>query len=196
MKALITHDVMIRYPDHNLPYHIYMDASDFQMGSVIMQEGALVAYFPKKLNAAQRSYSTIEKELLSIVETLKEYQTCCFGCRELHIYTDHKNLTFYKLVSQKIMHWRLFIEEFHPTFHYVEGTDNVIADALSRLPKIEGQNLVIQPASPGDMIKIRPTWRCTISPCFHASRSFNPHAPCALFVYRVLVSIRILVKCK
>ena len=79
-----------------------------------------------------------------------------FGCREHHIYTDHKNLTFNKLVSQKIMRWQLFIEEFHPTFHYVEGTDNVIADALSRLPKIEGQNLVIQPASPSDMTKSVP----------------------------------------
>ena len=56
MITLITHNVMIRYPDHNLPYHIYTDASDFQMGSVIMQEGAPVAYFSRKLNAAQRNY--------------------------------------------------------------------------------------------------------------------------------------------
>ena len=120
---------------------------------LIMQEGAPVAYFSKKLNAAQRNYSTIEKELLSIVETLKEYRTMLFGCRELHIYTDHKNLTFNKLVSQKIMRWQLFIEEFHTTFHYIQGTNNNIADALSRLPRIEGQSLVIQPASPGDMVK-------------------------------------------
>ena len=73
MKALITQDVMIRYPDHNLPDHIYTDASEFQMGSIIMQEGAPVAYFSRKLNAAQRNYFTIEKELLSIVETLLEY---------------------------------------------------------------------------------------------------------------------------
>ena len=50
MKALITHDVMIGYPDHNLPYHIYTDASDFQTGSVIMQEGVPAAYCSQKLN--------------------------------------------------------------------------------------------------------------------------------------------------
>ena len=104
MKVLTTEDVN--------------DASEFQMGSVILQEGAPVAYFSRKLNAAQRNYSTIEKELLSIVETLKEYQNMLFGCRELHIYTDHKNLTYNKLVSKKIMHWRLFIEEFHPCLLY------------------------------------------------------------------------------
>ena len=76
-----------------------------------------------------------------------------FGCRELHIYTDHKNLTSNKLVSQKIMCWRLFIEEFHPTFHYVQGSENIIADALSRLLSLEGQNMVVQPSSPGAMKK-------------------------------------------
>ena len=30
--------------------------------------------------------------------------------------------------------WRIFIEDFHPTFHYIKGVVNVVADALSRRP--------------------------------------------------------------
>jgi hypothetical protein len=127
---------------------MYIDASDFQLGACIIQEGRPVAYFLQKLTKSQQNYTTMEKEMLSIVATLKEFQGMLHGM-DIHVFKDHKNLTFDTLKMQCLLHWSTKIEECSPTLHYIKGPHKILANNLSRLHRLvtpaqiaEGKKLV------------------------------------------------------
>ena len=132
MKALMAMDTLCAYPNHNKPFHIYTDASNYQLGVCIMQGSLPVAYYSKKLNNTQRNYSAVDKELLSIVMTLGEFKPMLFGA-ELHIHTNHKNILNIGDSSQSHLCWISYIDEYGPELHYVESLANVVADTFSRL---------------------------------------------------------------
>ncbi len=73
MCLLMAADTLAAYLDHNKRFDIYTDASDFQLGACIIQEGRPIAYFLQKLTKSLQNYTTMEKEMLSIIATLKEF---------------------------------------------------------------------------------------------------------------------------
>ena len=135
MKAMVAKDAMLAYPHHNKPFTIETDARDYQLGAVIKQDGRPVSYYSWKLTPTQKNYTTIEKELLSIVETIRKFRSMLLGA-PIHIYTDHRNHThkMIQFTTQRVMCWQLLIEEFGAKYHYKQRSPNCVANAISRLP--------------------------------------------------------------
>jgi hypothetical protein len=104
-----------------------------------MQDRNPIAFYSRKLNTSQKQYTTTERvrELLSAIETCKEYKNILLGCHyPIIVFTDHMNNTFNDLeASDCIFHWLLLLEEYGVTFEYLPGKKNVAAvtDALSHL---------------------------------------------------------------
>jgi hypothetical protein len=132
MKTVMARDTLLAYPDFSQEFEIHTDASDYQLGACISQNGKPIAFYTRKLKDAQLRYTVTEKELLSIVETLKEFRNILLG-QKILVHTDHQNLTYKTFNSDRVMRWRLYIEEYSPELRYVKGEKNVVTDALSRL---------------------------------------------------------------
>ena len=101
---------------------------------MITQKNRPIAFFSRKLTAAQRKYSVTKIELLAIVETLKEFKGMLWG-QPVKVYTDHKNLMrdALGLTSDRVYRSRLLLEEYGPEIVYIKGIHNTVADATSRL---------------------------------------------------------------
>jgi hypothetical protein len=96
--------VLFCYLDFNKRdlFHLYTDASDHQsvswgQSSCRIKSKTTIAFYSRKLNTAQKRYTTTEsyRELLSAIETCKEYKNILLGYHyPIIVFTDHKDNTF------------------------------------------------------------------------------------------------------
>ena len=142
----MSRETLLAFPDFSKDFHVYTDSSDYQLGAVILQDDRPLAFYSRKLNSAQKRYTTCKQELLSIVETLKEFKHILLG-QKLIVHTDHNNLLYQKMLTDCIIQCRLLIEEFGPTFVHIKGERNVIADALSQFDADFSKTLPTEPTN-------------------------------------------------
>ncbi|OJD20433.1 hypothetical protein ACJ73_08233 [Blastomyces percursus] len=89
----------------------------------------------KKLSPPECNYEIYNKELLAIVRCLEEWDSVLRSVPKFEIITDHKNLKHFtttRKLTERQMRWSEFVSRFHFTIHYRPGSQNSMADALSR----------------------------------------------------------------
>ena len=108
IKRIVARGTLLTYPDFNETFKIHADASAFQLGAVIIQKGKPIAFYSRKLTDPHKIYTVTEKELLRILESLKEFITILLG-HKLIMYTDHKRLNCNNFNTERVLIWRLII---------------------------------------------------------------------------------------
>ena len=82
--------------------NLYTDTSNIQLGATLVQDGKPLKFYTRKLSDMQVNYTVGEKELLGIAEGLKAFTGVIRG-QDLIVHTDHLNLLYNKLPSQRMM---------------------------------------------------------------------------------------------
>ena len=137
-KALVTAPIIVA-PDWSIPFEVMCDASDFAVGAVLGQRKAKllhsIYYASKTLSDAQLNYTTTEKELLAVVFAFDKFRAYLVGTK-VTVYTDHsaiKYLITKKEAKPRLIRWILLLQEFDLEIRDRKGTENQVADHLSRL---------------------------------------------------------------
>jgi hypothetical protein len=120
-------------PDITKSFGVYCDASKLGFGSVLMQEGKVIAYLSRQLRPHELNYPPHDLELAAIVHALKTWRHYLMG-NQCEIYTNHKSLKY--IFSQKELNmrqrrWIELIKDYDLGIHYHPGKANVVADALT-----------------------------------------------------------------
>ena len=123
---------------HNFekPFKLAVDASDFGMGGVLLQddEQALehpVCYFSKKFDIFQRNYSAIEKEAFALFETFC-VDLVSFGYPIIGLTLTLPLIVRMKNHTMRLLWWALVLQEYDLNIFNIKCSENVIAYALSR----------------------------------------------------------------
>ncbi|GMF48441.1 unnamed protein product [Phytophthora fragariaefolia] len=106
-------------PDEDRPFSVVCDASDFAIGSALLQADAegrerVVSFQSRQLKAAEKNYPGHDKELLAMKYALVKFRVHLLGQKPFVIYTDHASLrgaTSSPYLSQRMARWLSFFAE-------------------------------------------------------------------------------------
>jgi hypothetical protein len=137
--SLLSFAPIMKTPDWSLPFEVMCDASNYAVGAVLGQrEDKLphaIYYASKTLLDAQVNYTTTEKELLAVVFALDKFHSYLLGSKVV-IYFDHaalRHLMAKRETKPSLIRWILLLQEFDLEIRDKMGSDNVVADHLSRI---------------------------------------------------------------
>ena len=143
IKLDFANATLLVHPRIGAELRLVCDASDRSIGAALEQlsvDGRTwepLAFYSRKLTPAQTRYSTYDRELLAIRDAIKHFCYYLEG-RDFSVFTDHKPLIYAFMqnpekASPRQSRQLAYIAQFTTCIKHISGSDNVVADCLSRI---------------------------------------------------------------
>lgn len=143
VQAAFRQPLRLRRPSPHLPYVLQTDASGIGIGAVLYQRDGdqrhVISYASARLTKTEQRYHINEQECLALIWAVKRYRPLLEG-KHFTVVTDSKALTWLQRFQEskaKLLRWSLLLQEFDFDIEHCAGTENQLADALSRQPDAE-----------------------------------------------------------
>ena len=151
LKETLCGEPVLKYADTSKSYTLYTDASKFGWAGVLTQPHTTVidgkstttdhpvTFVSGLFRRSQLNWADLTKEAFAIYMSVKKLSFYLTDAQIL-LRSDHKPLEKFLLkntLNSKVNNWAMELEAFNIQFDYIKGSNNILADTLSRLIAID-----------------------------------------------------------
>ena len=151
LKEALCGEPVLKYADTSKPYSLYTDASKYGWAGILTQPHVTtvdgkstttdhpVAFVSGLFRGSQLNWAALTKEAFAIYMSIKKLSFYLTDAQIL-LRSDHKPLETFLLkntLNSKVNNWAMELEAFNIQFDYIKGSNNILADTLSRLISID-----------------------------------------------------------
>ena len=140
LKEHLLAEPIVAYPDFELPFKLYTDASNFGLGAILAQvqggKERIICCASRSLNKSERNYPATKKECLAVVWGIKMFRSYLLP-RKFEVFTDHHSLQWLRSMKSEnalLYRWAAALEDYDFEIKHRPGKKQGHIDGLSRLP--------------------------------------------------------------
>ena len=161
LKDFLQKAPILKYPDPQANYMLYMDASKYMYTSVLTQHSNgtdhPITYVSGLFRRSQLNWATLTKEAYAIYMSVKKL-SFYIDTAKVTIKSDHLPLKKFlekNTMNSKVNNWAVELESQNITFEYIPRIQNTLADTLSRLIEMDG-DIKLHPKEEGKEFRYFP----------------------------------------